>query len=226
LDILGKGHGSLMGLPANSYSVAVQQQTVSALERRQFPDKTACEAEEWQWVHCEIVVDKRRKTFVDLITPDLAGESLALELDNPGSCPSIRTCVRNSAAIILLVDAERARDGGSDEDLFATKILTYLYQFGPTSGRIRKNISIPVAVTLTKADLCPEAVDDPRKFARDNLRSLTQFCDRNVQKTRYFSASAVGGVAHCVELDGAPRNLPLDVQPRGIVDPLAWAIKA
>jgi hypothetical protein len=110
--------------------------------------------------------------------------------------------------------------------MFATKVLTYLYQYGPTVGRTRKRISIPIAITFSKADLCPEADANPDAFARHNLPSLMQFCHRNVDRLGFFSSSAVGGVATCIEPNGSHWNVPLDVQPRGIVDPLEWTIRA
>ena len=48
LDILSKGCHGVQGLPNNSFSVAIQQQTIGSLENRRFPEKTASEAEGWQ----------------------------------------------------------------------------------------------------------------------------------------------------------------------------------
>ncbi len=225
LDMLGKGSYGLVGLPGNAFSVSVQQQTMAALERRRFPDKTVCESEDWQWVHCEVAVDKKAKKFADIVTPDLAGESIAMELDHPGSYPAVRTCVVHAQALIVLVDAVRARDGGSEEDLFSTKLATYIHQYNAASGKARKPSRTPLAVTFTKSDLCPEAMVDPTGFAKHNLPSLMKFCQRYFAKVQFFAASAVGGVATLV--DGPTRRkIPLHVQPQGITEPLAWVIKA
>ena len=225
LDMLSKGTHGLVGLASNSFSVTVQQQTVAALEKRRFPEKTVVEAEDWQWVHCEVAVDKKAKRFADMVTPDLAGESIAMELDHPGSFPAVRTCVAHAEATILLIDAVRARDFGSEEDLFATKLAAYIHQFAATSGMARKKVKIPLAITFTKSDLCPEALADPVIFAQHNLPSLMQHCDRNFGKVRFFAASAVGSVATAVYGRGH-WQVPLHVQPQGITSPLEWVLKA
>ncbi len=224
LDMLSKGTHGLVGLANNSFSLTVQQQTVAALEKRRFPEKTVLEAEDWHWVHCEVAVDKKAKRFADMVTPDLAGESLAMELDSPGSFPSVRTCVMNAEATIVLIDAMRARDHSSEEDLFATKLAAYMRQFAAASGLGRKKVRIPMAVTFTKCDLCPEVLADPVYFAKNNLPSLIQFCDRNFTQVKYFATSAVGSVATVVHGSGH-WQIPLHVQPQGITAPLEWAIK-
>jgi hypothetical protein len=226
LDMLSKGSHGLVGLPNNALSVAVQQGTISALENRRFPDKTVCEAEEWQWIHCEVAVDAKARRFVDIVTPDLAGEAIALEVDHPGSYPSIKSCVIHASAMIILIDAVRARDGGSEEDLFATKLATYMYQLKCKSdGKNRpKPVELPVAVTFTKSDSCPEAADDPMGFARANLPSLMQYCRRNFFRVGFFASSAVGSVATIHDDFDGDRQIPLHVQPRGIVEPVQWII--
>ena len=226
LDMLSKGMYGLAGLPGNAFSVAVQQQTVAALSKRRFPEKTVCEAEDWQWVHCEVAVDKNAKKYADIVTPDLAGESIAMELDHPGSFPAVRTCVANAEAIILLVDALRTRDDSSDEDLFATKLAAYIHQHVAKSGRSRKKVRVPLAVVFTKSDLCPEASANPAEFATQNLPSLLKYCERYFAKVQFFSASAVGSVATVADQGRGYWQIPLHIQPQGITDPLAWVIRA
>ena len=226
LDILSKGVEGIRGLPANALSVAIQQRTLAALQRRRFPEKTVCEAEQWQWVHCEVGTPKQGpQPFVDIVTPDLAGESVAMELDHPGSFPAVRTCVANAAAIIVLVDAVRARDCGTDEDMFATKLVTYIHQHIRRTGVARKKVKIPLAVTFTKSDLCPEAEEDPNAFAGHNLPSLVAYTERYYSKIRFFTASAVGSVANVIDGDSI-LPVPLHVQPNGIAAPLTWVIQA
>ena len=221
---MSKGAHGLVGLANNSFSLTVQQQTVAALEKRHFPEKTVLEAEDWQWVHCEVAVDKKAKRFADVVTPDLAGESIAMELDSPGSFPSLRTCVMNAEATIVLIDAMRARDHGSEEDLFATKLAAYMRQFAAASGLGRKKVRIPMAVTFTKCDLCPEVLADPVYFAKNNLPSLLQYCNRYFTRVKYFATSAVGSVATVADGRGH-WQIPLHVQPQGITSPLEWVIK-
>ncbi|MFW6125309.1 MAG: TRAFAC clade GTPase domain-containing protein, partial [Pirellulales bacterium] len=189
LDVLSKGYHELQGLPNGSFSVAVQHQTISALERRRFPEKTPSEADHWQWVHCEITqAKKKRKRCTDLITPDLAGEAIGVEMDQPGTFETIRVTVRKSAALLVLIDSLRARDSGRDEDLFALKLISYLSSLhGGSNGK--KKLPTPVGFVFTKCDLCPEAMDDPEGFAAANVPGLLRFCDHNLAAHRFFGAS-------------------------------------
>ena len=84
LDLLSKGHGEIQGTPNGAFSVALQQNCVLALQQRRFPDKTANEADSWNWVHCEVSHKRRSRNLADIITPDLAGEAISTELDQPG----------------------------------------------------------------------------------------------------------------------------------------------
>lgn len=222
LDILAKGSADMCGVSNNAFSVTVQQQTVAALERRSFPEKTACEAEEWQWVHCEVTSGKRS---IDIVTPDLAGEAVAMELAHPNSFPAVRSCVQNASGMILLIDALNARDGGSDEDLFATKLATFVHQHSTRPGGRQKKSKLPLAITFTKSDTCPEADLDPAGFADHNLPSLMACADHYFHKVQFFAASAVGSSAN-ISTGNGKWQLPLHVQPKGILEPLMWLMKA
>lgn len=224
LDMLSKGLHEVTGQANNSFSVAVQQETLASLERRRFPDKTVCEADEWNWVHCEVQARSRRsKHPFDLVAPDLAGEAVSMELDHPDSVPIVKTCVSNAFAVILLIDALKARDHSTDEDLLATKIATYIYCNSRRNGLVRKGAGIPMAVVFTKTDLCREAALDPEKFARHNLPVLYSYAERNLPRRKFFAASVVGSVTRVSDENGDYR-LPLHVQPTGIIEPLAWSM--
>ena len=124
----------------------------------------------------------------------------------------------------MLIDASKARDHGTEEDLLATKIATYVHSNAPRSGVIRKNIDVPVALTFTKADLCKEAADDPMRFAKHNLPGFFAYSERNLPNCAFFSSSVVGSVTKVSDQYGN-YCLPLHVQPKGIVEPLAWIMK-
>ena len=222
LDMLSKGRHEIAGQANNSFSVAVQQETLAALERRRFPEKTVTEVDEWNWVHCEVQIkDRRMKHPLDLVAPDLAGEAVSMELDHPDSFPIVKTCVSQACAVILLIDALKARDHGTDEDLLATKIATYIYSNARRNGLVRKSVNIPLAITFTKTDLCEEAAEDPQKFAKHNLPAFFSYCERNLPKHAYFSASVVGSVTRVSDEQG-DYYIPLHVQPTGIIEPLSW----
>ena len=176
LDILSKRSHSITGQPNNAFSVAVQQRTVASLERRRFPEKTVCESEEWDWIHCAVRSQDGKTKPLDLVAPDLAGEAMLMEFDHPNSFPVVNACVSQACAAILLVDAVKARDHGTDEDLLATKVGTYVYCNARRIGLVRKNVGIPLAIAFTKTDSCVEAADDPKKFAKNNLPSFYGLC--------------------------------------------------
>ena len=225
LDILSKRSHSITGQPNNAFSVAVQQRTVASLERRRFPEKTVCESEEWDWIHCAVRSQDGKTKPLDLVAPDLAGEAMLMEFDHPNSFPVVHSCVSQACAAILLVDAVKARDHGTDEDLLATKVGTYIYCNARRIGLVRKNVGIPLAIAFTKTDSCVEAADDPKKFAKNNLPGFYAYAERNLKKHKFFSTSVVGSVTKVSDEYG-DYALPLHVQPKGIIDPLEWILKS
>jgi hypothetical protein len=225
LDILSRGRGELRGLPNGAFSVSMQQQTMTALARRRFPEKTPSEADSWRWVHCEIIRDKQGKEYLDLVTPDFAGEAVALEIEQPGTFPTIHSVVAKSAALLVLLDSVRVRDGDREEDFFGMKLAAYIaerHQLG--GGPLRKKLQAPVAVVLTKADACPEAADAPAKFAAAHLPGLVQYCSRNFAHAQFFAAGVVGSSAVVRNEHGWEMPIPLHIEPRGVTDPLQWIV--
>ena len=51
LDILSKGPDDFRGMATSAFSVDLQEQVVTALEQRTFPEKTPSEADAWKWLH-------------------------------------------------------------------------------------------------------------------------------------------------------------------------------
>ncbi len=225
LDMLTKGTSQLKGLPNNSLSVAVQEQTISALENRQFPEKTPNDIDQWKWLHCELNVMKRRKCFFDIISPDFAGEAISYELEHPGTFPVVDKVIRKSEGIVFLIDSLQIRDSGRDEDFFAMKLATYINNAHARTGRFRsKKAKIRVAIVLTKCDSCDEAVEDPTAFANANMPGFTKYLERNFAAFNFFSASVVGASATLVDRLGRVEQIPFHVSPRGIVEPIEWLI--
>lgn len=223
LDILSRGTKHLRGLPNGPFSVAVQQETVTALERRRFPEKTPSEADGWQWVHCEVRAAKRPKEYLDVITPDFAGEAIAMEVDQPGTYPAIRSVVGQSHGMLILVDSRRARDAGRDEDFFALKLASYISGLHDASSKgKRAKLRNPIAIVFTKSDVCPEAMQEPAEFAAGNLPGMSQFLDRSCANYRFFAGSVVGSSATAVDQLRRQSQIPFHVQPYGILEPLQW----
>jgi hypothetical protein len=225
LDMLGKGARGLRGIPNGSFSLAVQDQTIAALEQRRFPEKTPSECDRWNWIHCEAFPERREKQRLDIITPDVAGEVLAREVEQPGSSAMIRNLVTNSDAILLLIDSTSVRDNPRREDTFAVKLGNYIASRKSHELRDRpEEIRMPVAVVLTKTDICPEAEFDTEKFVQANLPGFQEFCKHRFRSCEFFPASVVGTTIQHFDDEAGNIGIPLHVQPRGIIDPLQWAL--
>jgi hypothetical protein len=222
LDMLSKGTHDLQGVANSTFSVAVQADTITALEHRRFPEKTASEADGWQWVHCELSFRRRRKSLIDLVTPDFSGEAIALEIERPGTYPAIRSVVGQSQALLILCDSIHSSESPLEEDLFAVKLATYVCGLHKTHLRRRAKLNLPVAIVFTKCDGSPEVRVDPEKFAANNLSRMYQYCERHLANYRFFAASVVGSSATLVDERGCRRQVPFHVEPRGLLEPLVW----
>lgn len=226
LDMLSKGNREIQGMPNNSFSVAIQQHTIAALENRRFPDKTPNEAEGWQWVHCEVRKRDRPRHCLDVVTPDFAGEAIATELEHPGTHVAIGSVIAQSKAIILLIDSLGIRDEGRDEDFFAMKLASYILNLRSAAGkRQKKKSKVPLAIVLTKADSCPEAMDEPERFANDNMPGFGRLLDHSFQTFHFFASGVVGANAMLADHRGYFMELPLHVEPRGVTEPLEWILQ-
>ena len=223
LDILNSSSGSVQGSANGTFSIALQETVITALERQVFPESTKVDWDAWQWAHLEVRTAKGKKTVShDIVAPDISGTALNHELDNPGSYPSIETFVQQSNRILMLCDATAVRDAGAKEDLFALKMASYVDQRWE-SDRKKKKRNASLAIVLTKTDQCPEAHLDPRRFATNEMPRFADFCQRHFPSHEFFGVSAIGATATVG--DGADaRDIPLHVQPRGITQPLKWLL--
>lgn len=228
LDILSKGSDALRGTATGAFSLDLQEQVVTALERRSFPEKTPAEADAWKWFHCQVSMAEKKKTrYVDLISPDFAGEAIAMEINNAGLYPAISHVVTKSNGLMILCDSTRVRDAGSSEDLFAMKLASYIaeqHDMETDGGRSRK-IGPSVAIVFTKCDGCSEAIEDPAQFASNNTPRLFEYCRRTFAKHAYFAASVAGSSGVLADTTGRRMRIPFHIQPYGIVEPLQWIIR-
>lgn len=229
LDLLSKGSDRLRGLATGAFSVALQEQVVTALERRMFPDKTPAEADHWKWLHCQVTVDDPEDgRHVDLIAPDFAGEAIATEIEQSGLYPAIHHVVAKSQGLLLLCDSVKVRDAGPSEDLFAIKLASYIAQ----SQGFRIDAAQPpspggpaVAIVFTKCDGCAEAKRNPAQFAANNMPRLVEFCRQTFTRHAFFAASVVGSGGTLTDNSGRQLHVPLHIEPRGISEPLHWVIR-
>jgi hypothetical protein len=222
LDMLSKRADDFEAVPKGAYSVNLQHTVISYLGARQFPPKTAMEVDEWHWAYYQVSQGKRSSAIYDLVMPDMAGEALAAEVAAPSTFAVIGSLLGKSAAAILLVDAALAGAGSPQPDFFALKLMSYLD--GILATKREQRLSTPVAIVLSKADYCPECLDDPRSFAKTNLSRLWNMCRNRFESFEFFATSVVGSLGYGSDESDNVVPYPLHVAPRGILEPFEWTL--
>ncbi len=220
-DMLSRRNDQLHLLARGAFSITLQQTTIGALAKCDFPDKTPNEPDRWNWMHCQIA-GRSRSQPLELIMPDMAGESLIQEVDHPHSYPVIRQFLSRCWGVQLLIDAARLYEGGQEQDFFTMKLLSYLCELDPhpKRGWGRR----PIALVFTKADQCEDCFDDPEAFAKQWAPGLHRLCLERLKRYRFFAAGVAGACAHRWAF-GRRVTVPLRIEPRGIVEPFQWLLK-
>jgi hypothetical protein len=221
MDMLSRQPDRMQLLARGAFSINLQQVAVGSLARGAFPEKTPCEPDRWNWVHCQIR-SHTQKTPLELILPDLPGEALLEELDHPHTYQVVYPLLAKSPGVFIFVDALRLYCGSLDEDYFTMKLLSYLAEI---QSRPRHDWSKrPIAFVLTKADECEQCFDDPEAFAQARAPGFWRQCRERFGNYRFFASAVAGGCAYRSTRYGRER-VPLRVEPRGIVEPFEWLIK-
>lgn len=222
LDMLSKRAEDFDAVPKGAYSVDLQHSVITHLAARQFPPKTAVEADQWHWAYYQVSKHVEPSRIYDLVMPDMAGEAIAAEVANPRTFAVIRSLLEKSGGAVLLVDAALAAAGSPQPDFFALKLMSYLDGILASKGKQR--LSTPVAIVLSKADYCPECFDDPRNFARTNLNRLWNICENRFENYEFFATSVVGSIGFGTDEYENVVPYPLHVAPRGILEPFEWIL--
>ena len=225
LDMLSQRAGHYEAIPIGAHSVNVQQTVISHMASRMFPPKTPMEADQWYWAYYQVCNRaKRKEEWLDLVIPDVAGESLTAELANPNTFRVINSLAGKSAGMLLLLDASQAAGGSSQPDFFGVKMLTYLDAVQRADRRSR--VQMPTAVVLCKADLCPECFDDPRRFTEVNLSRLWNLCQSRLGNAEFFACSTVGSLAYATSPEeDFVTTIPLHTALRGVLEPFEWVVQ-
>lgn len=225
LDMLSQRAGDYEAIPIGAHSVNVQQTVISHMANRMFPPKTPMEADQWYWAYYHICRRLGRKEqHLELVIPDMAGESLAAELANPQTFRVISSLASRSAGVLLLLDAAQAANGSSQPDFFGVKMLTYLDAINHTDRKTR--VQSPVGIVLCKADLCPECFDDPRKFTEVNLSRLWHLSQSRLGNVEFFACSTVGSLAYATSPEeDFVTTIPLHTALRGVLEPFEWVVQ-
>jgi hypothetical protein len=221
LDLLARGMCGLHGMAQSPFTLSLHRNLILALERQRFPEKTPVESDRWDWVHCAIYAGKS-KTPYDIVAPDVAGEAVMGELENPGTYKTIRALISRCAGLVVLVDVVQVVADGQGQELFAMQLLSYLDALKPRK-RNRK-IDVPVAIVFTKTDLWDEWFRDPEDFAKANAVALYNQCQTRLARCSYYFAGVAGSTGRLMDRNGQETLIPLRIEPRGIVEPFAWMI--
>ncbi len=225
LDMLSQQAGDYQAIPIGAHSVNVQQTVISHMANRVFPPKTPMEADQWYWAYYQVCRHQHKgDRWLDLVIPDMAGESLAAELANPRTFRVINNLAGQSAGMLLLLDAAQAANGSSTPDFFGMKMLTYLDAVNQADRR--NKVQTPIAIVLCKADQCPECFDDPRHFTQVNLSRLWNLCQHRLGNVEFFACSTVGGLAYATSPEeDFVVTIPLHTALRGVLEPFEWVVQ-
>lgn len=220
IDMLSRQSGGMQLLARGAFSITLQQTTVAALARCEFPHKTPNEPDRWNWVHTQVRAPGHRRP-VELIMPDMAGEAILEEVDHPHTYPVIRSFLSKCAGLLVLVDTPRLREGSREQDYFTMKLLSYLVELDddPKQGWPSR----PVGLVFSKADQCDESFIDPGEFARVHAPGLSQLCRERFVNHQFFACGVAGACAHRLAGDVRQR-VPLRIEPRGLAEPFEWLV--
>ena len=203
---------------------------MAALCRCEFPEKTPAEPDRWNWVYGQLRLASRRQA-VDIIMPDMAGESIVQELDHPNTYPVVRAMLKKMSGILLLIDSVRVEEGGNEQDFFAMKVLSDLAEAMGRSGdphkkRKKGSLSTPtLALVYTKADECDACFADPELYARKHTPGLSQLCRDSFPSHRFFATGVAGACTSATAWGTSGSGSPCAVEPRGIIEPFQWLIE-
>jgi hypothetical protein len=224
LDMLSQRAGEFEAVPKGAYSVDLQQNVISYMAHRVFPPKTPMEPDQWYWAYYQVAKAARAGQPINLIMPDMAGESISAEINSPRSFKVIDRLLSRAGGLMLLLDAALAANGSPQPDFFGLKILSHIdtCQAGKNRGRIRT----PVAVVLCKGDYCQEVFDNPRQFAEANLNRLWNICESRFENMEFFACSVVGSLGYATSGDAGDGVVPVPLHTalRGVLEPFEWIV--
>ena len=222
MDMLSRQTERIQFSARGVFSITLQQTAVSALARCQFPSKTSNEPDHWNWVHCEVRRDAK-SPVIELVMPDMAGESILEEIDHRNTYRVINELLTRSSAALALIDASQLCEGDRSQEYFAMKTLTYLSEVNPDSKHGWSER--PVALVFTKVDKAEACRDDPEDFAKTHAFGVWRICQQRFKKYRFFAASVVGACAWHESATQERHRVPLRIEPRGIMEPFEWLME-
>lgn len=156
--------------------------------------------------------------------PDMAGEAIVEEVEHPQTFHIVRSLLRKSAALLLLLDAAELARGERGPDFAAMKILSCLKEL-EIHGRAGRTSRRPVALVFTKVDQVEGCRENPEEFARTYAVGTWQRCRQEFRDHAFFSASVAGCCTWLVVRGEGRRRAALRVEPHGIIEPFEWVLE-
>jgi hypothetical protein len=223
LDMLAQRAGDFEAVPRGAHSIDLQQTVICHMANRMFPPKTPMEANQWPWAYYQVRRRDAGSPWVDLVMPDIAGESFAAEVAAPRTFRVIHNLLNKSAGMLLLVDAALAADGSPQPDFFAMKMLSYID--GLHAAKREQAIQTPIAILACKADHCPDCFHNPREFVQANLNRTWNLCQSRFANVQFFATSVVGSLGYATSPDQEyVVPIPLHTALQGVLEPFQWII--
>jgi len=221
MHMLSRQSERLQLLARGAFSITLQQTTLAALARCEFPEKTPNEPDRWNWVHCQIRRPRQRRPL-ELMMPDMAGEAVLQEVDHPHTFRVIGSFLKKCVAAMILIDAAKLSEGGKGQEFFTMKLVSYLGELNDESkhGWLNK----PVALVFTKVDQCEQCARDPDGFAQAHAAGLWQQCQERFRQHKFFAAGVAGACAYRQSRVDGRVHVPLRIEPHGIVEPFEWML--
>ena len=210
----------LRGVAQSPFTLNLHRNLILALERQRFPEKTPVESDRWDWMHCEVYAGKSKSPY-DIVTPDVAGEAVMGELENPGSYKTIRALIGGWRAWwCWSMSSRSSRTAGARNSSRCSSSVTWTLK----PRKRNRKIDVPVAIVFTKIDLWDEWVRDPEAFAKANAPALYIQCQTRLERFSFYFSGVAGSTSRLIDRNGQEMLVPLRVEPRGIVEPFAWMI--
>ena len=251
LDMLSRQPQRLQIVARGAFSIGLQQATVSALARCEFPAKTGTEPECWSWMHCEIhredapaaseppsLLDKAHRphressrTAASQRTPRGTGHARYGRRGDPrrGRTPANfpyrpLPAAEFGGACCSCSMPRNLRRGERGPDFAAMKILSCLKEL-EIHGRAGRTSRRPVALVFTKVDQVEGCRENPEEFARTYAVGTWQRCRQEFRDHAFFAASVVGCCTWLVVRGEGRRRAALRVEPHGIIEPFEWLLE-
>ena len=108
-------------------------------------------------------------------------------------------------------------------------LLELLYELqlylGEISGR-RGNewARRPIGIVFTKADRIEQCMEDPEAFAKAHATGLWEQCLERFRIHKFFAAGVAGACAWRDTFDEGRVQVPLRIEPHGIIEPFEWLL--